>query len=142
MKHTYLATIITATLSQPVIAEENIETIQIKGHNPLSTELQDQDVILGQRQSLNSEELRLSPQRALTDIMRQQFTSVNLNDVQNNPFQPDVQYRGFTASPLLGLPQGLSLYLNGVRFNEPFGDTVNWDLVPLDALDNVQLFSG
>lgn len=142
MKRSYLAVIITAAIAQPAIADDSIEKIEIKGHNPLSTELQDQDVILGQRQSLTSEDLGLSPQRSLTDIMRQQFTSVNLNDVQNNPFQPDVQYRGFTASPLLGLPQGLSLYLNGVRFNEPFGDTVNWDLVPLDALDNVQLFSG
>ena len=142
MQRTYLAAIITAALAQPAMADDSIEKIEVKGHNPLSTELQDQDVILGQRQSLTSEDLGLSPQRSLTDIMRQQFTSVNLNDVQNNPFQPDVQYRGFTASPLLGLPQGLSLYLNGVRFNEPFGDTVNRDLVPLDALDNVQLFSG
>ena len=66
---------------------------------------------------------------------------MSAQDVQNNPFQPDVQYRGFTASPLLGLPQGLSVYLNGTRVNEPFGDTVNWDLVPLEALDNAVLFS-
>jgi hypothetical protein len=49
---------------------------------------------------------------------------------QNNPLQPDIQYRGFVASPLMGLPQGLSTYVNGVRFNEPFGDSVNWDLIP------------
>jgi len=50
------------------------------------------------------------------------------------PFAADISYRGFVASPLLGLPQGLSTYVNGVRFNEPFGDTVNWDLIPKGRL--------
>ncbi len=52
-----------------------------------------------------------------------------------------VHYR-FTASPLLGLPQGISVYLNGGRVNEAFGDTVHWDLMPLDAIDTVSLYSG
>ena len=51
------------------------------------------------------------------------LASVNLNETQANPFQPDVQFRGFVASPLLGLPQGLAVYQDGVRANEPFGDT-------------------
>jgi hypothetical protein len=56
--------------------------------------------------------------------------SAQINDVTGNPFQPDMQYRGFTASPVLGTPQGLAGYQNGVRTNEAFGDTVNWDLIP------------
>ena len=70
------------------------------------------------------------------------FGSVSVNDAQNNPFQPDVQFRGFTASPLLGLPQGLSVYVTGIRFNEPFGDTVNWDLIPEGAVERMTLHSG
>ncbi len=31
---------------------------------------------------------------------------------------------------MLGTPQGLAVYQNGVRINEVFGDTVNWDLIP------------
>jgi hypothetical protein len=31
--------------------------------------------------------------------------SVYVNDIQNNPLQPDINYRGYTASPLLGTPQ-------------------------------------
>ncbi|MDT8407936.1 MAG: TonB-dependent receptor, partial [Methylococcales bacterium] len=58
------------------------------------------------------------------------------------PLQPDIYYRGFVASPLLGLPQGLSTYVNGVRFNEPFGDTVNWDLLPPGAIDTMTLSPG
>ena len=53
-----------------------------------------------------------------------------VNEVQSNPFQPDINYRGYTASPLLGTPQGLSVYMDGVRLNQPFGDVVSWDLIP------------
>ncbi|MEX2469275.1 MAG: TonB-dependent receptor [Pseudohongiellaceae bacterium] len=79
---------------------------------------------------------------SLADYMRQSFTSVSLNDAQNNPLQPDLQYRGFTASPLLGLAQGLAVYQNGVRINEPLGDAVNWDLLPQSAVASITLSGG
>jgi iron complex outermembrane receptor protein len=62
--------------------------------------------------------------------------------VQGNPFQADVNYRGFTASPVLGTPQGLSVFQDGVRINEPFGDVVNWDLIPQSAISSIQLIPG
>ena len=68
--------------------------------------------------------------------------SVHINSVQGNPLQPDLQYRGFLASPLLGAPQGLSMYLDGVRLNEPFGDTINWDLLPTNAIRSVNVIPG
>ena len=55
---------------------------------------------------------------------------MNVNQIQGNPYQPNVTYRGFTASPLLGEPQGLSVFQDGVRINQPFGDVVSWDLIP------------
>ncbi len=61
----------------------------------------------------------------LPDFMNQSMPSVSVSEVQNNPFQPNVNYRGFEASPLLGAPQGLSVFQDGVRINEPFGDVVN-----------------
>jgi outer membrane receptor protein involved in Fe transport len=67
---------------------------------------------------------------------------VNVNEIQGNPFQPDVSYRGFAASPLLGTPQGLSVFLDGVRVNEAFGDTVNWDLIPQAAVADLSLMPG
>jgi outer membrane cobalamin receptor len=70
------------------------------------------------------------------------FGSVHVNEAQNNPFQPDIQFRGFTSSPLLGLPQGLAIYQDGVRMNEPFGDTVNWDILPTNAIAGVNLMPG
>ncbi|HEY6478270.1 MAG TPA: TonB-dependent receptor [Polyangia bacterium] len=78
----------------------------------------------------------------LSSYMGETMGSVHLNDVQNNPLQPDLQYRGFVASPLLGAPQGLSIFLDGVRLNEPFGDTINWDLIPANAIRSVNVIPG
>lgn len=86
----------------------------------------------------------LEEQRSLTiaDFMAQNMTGVNVNETQGNPFQPNVNFRGFTASPLLGTPQGLSVYQDGVRINEAFGDVVSWDLIPMNALANMSLMPG
>ena len=64
-----------------------------------------------------------------------------MQDVDGNPFQPDIIYRGFIASPVAGTPQGLAVYVNGARFNDPFGDTVNWDLIPAVAIQSVTVQS-
>lgn len=78
----------------------------------------------------------------LHDALEAELGSVAVNDVQNNPLQPDLQYRGFSLSPLLGTPQGLAVVQNGVRLNEPFGDTLQWDLIPDFAIDDVQVMPG
>jgi hypothetical protein len=93
-------------------------------------------------QRAGAEQLQRSQSLDLTDFLNRQFGSVSINHAQNNPLQPDFNFRGFTASPLLGLPQGLSVYENGVRINDPFGDTINWDLIPVSAIDNVQMLAG
>lgn len=78
----------------------------------------------------------------LADYLETNVTSVSVNSAQGNPYQPDISFRGFTASPLLGLPQGLSVFQDGVRINEPFGDVVNWDLIPQAAISSLQLIPG
>ena len=78
----------------------------------------------------------------LADYMLDALGSVSTNQVQQNPLQPDFQYRGFLASPLLGAPQGLSVYIDGVRLNEPFGDTLSWDLIPTEAVRSANLMPG
>lgn len=78
----------------------------------------------------------------IADFINQNLVGVNVNEVQNNPFQPNVNFHGFTASPLLGTPQGLSVFVDGVRVNEPFGDVVNWDLIPMNAIQGMSLIPG
>lgn len=75
-------------------------------------------------------------------FLARSFTGVTVNALQGNPFQLDVNYRGFTASPLLGTPQGLSVYLDGVRLNQPFGDVVSWDMLPRTAISSIVLMPG
>src|SRR5258708_12914852 len=78
----------------------------------------------------------------LADYLNNNFSGVNVSESADNPFQVDINYHGFTASPLLGTPGGLSVYVDGVRVNESFGDTVNWDLIPQSAISTVTLMSG
>src|SRR5690606_14718865 len=68
--------------------------------------------------------------------------SVQLSEVQGGLFQPDLLFRGFSASPLLGASEGLAVYQDGVRLNEPFGDTVLWDALPTPAIASMNLLPG
>ena len=73
----------------------------------------------------------------IADALQQQVPGIVVSEVSGNPFQPDIQFRGFVASPVSGTPQGLAVYQNGTRINEAFGDTVNWDLIPTAAIRSV-----
>src|SRR6266850_1808764 len=73
----------------------------------------------------------------IADALQQQVPGIIVSDTTGNPFQPDVQFRGFVASPVAGTPQGLAVYQNGVRINEAFGDMVHWDLIPTAAIRSI-----
>lgn len=93
-------------------------------------------------QTARAADIERSQALDLSAFMNRRLGSVHLNEVQGNPLQPDVSFRGYTASPLLGTQQGLSLYLDGVRLNQPFGDVVSWDLLPRSAIASVSLNAG
>ena len=93
-------------------------------------------------QNVGAKEIEAQHPNSITDYLAQNVTSVTLNSSQGNPYQPDVNYRGFTASPLLGTPQGLSVFQDGVRINEPFGDVVNWDLLAQSAIERIEVMPG
>lgn len=89
-------------------AMDRYEVIEVQGATPLSAN-SNNSAVFGNVQTLTQDDIEGSVNRSLPELLKTQLASVNLNDVQNNPFQPDLQYRGFTASPLLGLPQGISV---------------------------------
>ena len=93
-------------------------------------------------QVFTGRELREQRAGNLTEFLEQNATGITVNAAQGNPFQPDINFRGFTASPLLGTPQAISVFFDGVRVNEPFGDAVNWDLLPQSAIAGIQLIPG
>jgi iron complex outermembrane receptor protein len=121
-------------LSLPTV--EVISTSLLPG---LGTPIQD---VPANVQVHSSQDIARQSPSSLADYLEQNATSVNLNSAQGNPFQPDISFRGFSASPLLGQPQGLSVFQDGVRVNEPFGDVVNWDLIPHSAISSLQLLPG
>jgi iron complex outermembrane receptor protein len=88
---------------------------------------------------LTSEDIRPNEIPDLLSGLDSRIGGVSLNNAQGNPFQPNLSYRGFEASPLAGNPQGLAVYVNGARFNQPFGDTVNWDLISSIAINRTVL---
>ena len=88
---------------------------------------------------VDSEEIARTDSRNITNALEQRVPGISINEVTGNPFQPDIQFRGFVASPVAGTPQGLAVYQNGVRINEAFGDTVNWDLIPTTAVRSMTL---
>jgi outer membrane receptor protein involved in Fe transport len=116
--------------------------VTIVGTMPIPSISQPLSEIPSAVQTANSTDLANSQALDLSSFMSQRLGGVYVNEVQGNPYQMDVNYRGFTASPLLGTPQGLSVYMDGVRMNQPFGDVVSWDLMPRSAIANMTLMPG
>ena len=132
-----------ATLAAGNPAEAlELPTVSVVGTTPLpglGTPIRD---VPANVQIQTSDDIARQRHSNLTDFLEQNPTSVTVNAAQGNPHQPDVNFRGFAASPLLGTPQGLSVFQDGVRINEPFGDVVNWDLLPQSAISSIQIIPG
>ena len=117
------------------------EEIVVVGTTPVPGMTVNVDKVPGNVQTLRAADLRQDGSPSLIEALGTRLGSVNINDTLADAFQPDILYRGFEASPVLGTPQGLAVYQNGVRINEAFGDTVNWDLFPDIAIDRVDIVS-
>jgi iron complex outermembrane recepter protein len=102
----------------------------------------DPDKLPGSTETLGAADLKRQGSLAITDALEQRVPGLSLSDSQGNSFARDLNYRGFTASPLQGTPEGLAVYMGGVRLNEAFGDTVNWDLIPEAAINRIDLVTG
>ena len=126
----------------PLDATAILAPVQVIGLTPLPGLELPQDRIAAPVQTATSTQIERSGALSIADFMSRRFGSVHVNDIQGNPFQPDVSYRGYTASPLLGTPQGLSVYVDGIRLNQPFGDIVSWDLMPRSAIASIALMPG
>jgi iron complex outermembrane recepter protein len=127
----------------PALAEDVIlAPVQIIGTTPVPGIGLPKDEIPANLQTLDAAALKSSGDPSVAETMQRRLPSVSINETQGNPWQPDLNYRGFSASPLLGTPQGLSVFLDGVRMNEGFGDVVNWDIIPHGAIADMSLVPG
>ncbi len=99
----------------------------------------DRDKVPANVQTLAAPDFDQATTPSLLEAMARGVPGVALSDQTGNEFQRDLNYRGFVASPVIGTPQGLAVYQNGVRINEVFGDIVNWDFLPENAINRMTL---
>jgi outer membrane receptor protein involved in Fe transport len=95
-----------------------------------------------QVQVLRSQDLSQNGVANATQALSRRVAGVNIVNSQANPYQPTILYHGFELSPIQGTPAGLSVYVNGARFNTPFGDLAIWSLLPDEAIYSLSLEDG
>jgi outer membrane receptor protein involved in Fe transport len=133
----------TAALAEaPVSLELEAPTVEVIGTTPLPGLGVPVEQVPSNVQAVTDQQIEDRQSINLPDLMTRSLPSVNVNEVTGNPYQADLNYRGFQVSPLLGTPQGLSVFQDGVRLNEPFGDVVYWDLIPQQAISTINLIPG
>ncbi len=125
-----------APATPPALA---VPDVNVVASTPLLGSGIDRSALPQATQVLGSAQIDRTKVPSLTGAILENIPSATINDTSGNPFQPDILFRGFTASPVTGTAQGLAVYVNGARFNDPFGDTVNWDLIVPEAIQTVNL---
>lgn len=128
-----------ALAQQPAPAAQQVEVI---GTSPLAGLGVDRDLLPYASQTARRGTVDQAQAEQFTDFLSRRMVGMQVNDIQGSPLQADLTFRGFRASGLLGTAQGLSVYLDGVRINEPFGDVVQWDMVPEFALQSITVVPG
>ena len=116
-----------------------LPTVEVVAATPLLGSGVDRNTVPAQTHVLTSRDITRDGDANALRALNEQVPGVTLDAAAGNPFQPSLFYHGFQASPLQGNPQGLAVYVNGARFNQPFGDIVNWDLIPSIAIDRMDL---
>ena len=144
MRNSYKINLLIASLFSGFSYAADLTTgkIEVISSTPLPSIGLPLNIIPANIQIIKSKQINNEGGVSIADTLENNGRGINLNSTQGNPFQPDVLFRGYTASPLLGTPQGMSVYVDGVRVNEPFGDVVNWDLIPNFAIGGMQLVPG
>jgi iron complex outermembrane recepter protein len=139
-----ICVLIFISINQQTFAQKliQLDTVEVIGVTALHGIEITRNKVAAKIQQANYKDFSKSQSTDYTDFLNQSFSAVHLNDPNGNMLYPDVHYRGFVASPLLGMSQGIAVYQDGVRVNELFGDIVNWELIPRGAVANVELSSG
>ena len=118
------------------------ERVDVVGVTPIHGSGLPSDKVPSNVQVFTADQLRSSLAIDAPSFLSVRAASVQVSHAQAGTFQPDVVFRGFVASPLLGASEGLAVYLDGVRMNDPFGDTIAWDILPMPAVASINVMPG
>jgi outer membrane receptor protein involved in Fe transport len=91
--------------------------------------------------TLSADEVDAYEPRILSDAMKG-VAGFSTYDDLGSPYKLNLSSRGFYSSPVVGLPQGVAVFLDGVRMNEPEASQVNFDLLPMDHINRIEILSG
>ena len=142
----YLALLLASAIfvSQSLFSEESITTgtIDVYSSSPLPSIGLPKSMVPANIQTINSNELNAQSGVSIADFMVNNLQGVTVNEIGGNPFQLELNFRGYNATPISGNPQGLSVYIDGIRANQPFSNTVLWDLIPNFSISNMQMVAG
>src|SRR5579875_101102 len=133
--------LISPALAQQLAALPNSEGVVVYGTLPDSDIGQDLDKVPGELESLGAGQITAQHGATVLEALGNQAAGISLSDSQGNILFQDLRFHGFEASPLQGVAQGVAVYQNGVRLNEAFGDTVNWDAIPQAAIARMDVWS-
>jgi iron complex outermembrane receptor protein len=126
---------------QPSTAQEALPTVEVVATSPLGAETSTLNVP-SETQTISGQEIENLNQPTLQDALARRTPGISVTDEIGSPLSESVDFRGETASLVPGTPEGLAVYMNGVRINEAYGDVVNWDLIPPSAISNAQIVTG
>src|SRR3954467_7123292 len=87
--------------------------VEVIGTSPLSGSGIERAKIPANTHVFSAPDLARDGMPSLTGALMRDLSSVNVTDVQVSPFQPDIEFRGFSASSVPGTQQGLAIYQNG-----------------------------
>lgn len=91
--------------------------------------------------TLNEAQVDAYEPRVLSDALNS-VAGFSTYDDLGSPYKLNISSRGFFSSPVVGLPQGIAVFLDGVRMNEPEASQVNFDLLPMDHIQRIEILSG
>jgi outer membrane receptor protein involved in Fe transport len=127
------------TTSAPPRIEERVDVV---GVTPIHGIGLAESKVPANVQVFTADQLTTSLALDVPTLLTERAASVQVSDAQAGTFQPDLLFRGFVGSPLLGASEGLAVYQDGVRLNDPFGDTVPWDMLPSAAIASINVIPG
>jgi len=86
---------------------------------------------------VTAEEIEKLGAKTVQEVLQYQ-TGIVLYDAVGNEFQQTVDLRGFNGQPV----PAASVFVDGVRINEPDFNSINFDLIPIEDIERMEILPG
>lgn len=91
----------------------------------------------GQVYVITAQEIQRDKPRTVQEAIRQ-VPGIVLYDQNGNRFQPMVDLRGLNGQP----NPSIAVFVDGVRVNEPDSNAINFDLIPIQDVERIEVLPG